>query len=203
MIYLVRHGDTAATARRVFEGAGSGADLGSGLTAEGVRQADAVARALECRGVTRAYTSPLLRTTQTAQIVCSRLGVEPIVFPDLREGSFGLWEGLTFDEIQSGHPEHVKQWFADPVDFSPPGGESVRQMADRAWKCLLSIVTDSTERRGSAVVVTHGGPIRAIIATCLFGGLDAFGAIPQSPGAMNILRYEADSLVVEVVNVRA
>lgn len=217
-IYLVRHGETIATQNRVFEGSGglggpddadgaSGARCaggrGSGLTREGMRQAAQIARALERAGVTRVYASPLRRTMETAEIVCARLTVEPVILSDLVEGSFGLWEGLTFDEIQARYPEQVEVWFQDPVDFTPPGGESVRHMADRACRCLLSISVDCCDQQGSAAVVTHGGPIRAILANCIYGRLDEFGSILQDPGAMNVLRCVAGALAVDAVNVTA
>ncbi|MEA4882329.1 MAG: histidine phosphatase family protein [Clostridia bacterium] len=199
-IYLIRHGETEATRLRKFEGSGLVSGLGSPLTSKGVFQALMVANALASKEISIVYASPLLRAAQTARIIAERAGVALKVEPDLREGSFGLWERLTFDEIQANYPEEVERWFENPVDFVPPQGESVQQIADRVLPCIDLLARELPSRPGSCAVVAHGGPIRAALSMYLSGNLEQFGAIQQAMGAINTLRFVLGVVVVEDVN---
>ncbi|HHY61754.1 MAG TPA: histidine phosphatase family protein [Bacillota bacterium] len=203
-IYLVRHGETAATSGRRFEGSGPISGLGTPLSEKGAIQAEMAADALAGEDVFGVYASPLLRTVQTATPISQATGVAIELEPDLAEGSFGAWEGMTFDEIEHRYPLEVKRWFADPLGYAPPGGESVRQLAARVIPCIERIAGKSYGEEGTAVVVTHGGPIRAVLSSCLCGNLEMFGSIPVDPGSISTLRCVgpgAAGIEVESMNV--
>jgi len=203
-IYLVRHGETAATSGRRFEGSGPISGLGTPPSEKGAIQAEMAADALAGEDVFGVYASPLLRTVQTATPISQATGVAIELEPDLAEGSFGAWEGMTFDEIEHRYPLEVKRWFADPLGYAPPGGESVRQLAARVIPCIERIAGKFQGEEGTAVVVTHGGPIRAVLSSCLCGNLEMFGSIPVDPGSISTLRCVgpgAAGIEVESMNV--
>ena len=88
--------------------------------------------------------------------------------PRLREISFGAWEGLTHDQIQTRWPGARSAWFADPVHTAPPEGETLTQVSERIQAALDEI---ARERTGQTVaLVAHGGVLRTLI--CLAVGLD-------------------------------
>ena len=97
------------------------------------------------------YASPLRR----ARLLAEALGC-PGVDPRLMEIHFGEWEGRSFDEIGQAA---LDAWSAAPLDFAPPGGESPRQMATRALDFLACLREANPP---AAVVVAHGGPLRAL-----------------------------------------
>ena len=61
---------------------------------------------------------------------------------DLREQSWGDWEGKTFDYLLLHHSDELKKQVDAGWDFCPPGGESRRQVLVRA----LAVVKDITDR---------------------------------------------------------
>ena len=135
---LLRHGETPHTAEKRFSGSG-GHD--PELSAEGLRQAAAVAERLaHDGGVDVVVSSPMRRTRQTADAVASALGLDVREVDGFRECAFGEWEGLTFAEVQEGWPEQLAGWLGDPA-AEPPGGESfvdVRRRVTRARDQLLA-----------------------------------------------------------------
>ena len=108
-VVILRHGDTRLTPERRFSGIGS-ADLG--LSAIGRDQARQAADSALLRGrmFTEILTSPMIRCQETAQILAAELGVPVTIDRNLREMDFGLWEGMTFDEVQERHPEDLQRW---------------------------------------------------------------------------------------------
>jgi alpha-ribazole phosphatase len=102
------------------------------------------------------FASPLAR----ARLLAEALGT-PRLDPRLKEIHFGEWEGRSFDDIGQ---TALDAWVAEPLDFAPPGGESPRRMADRALDFLAGL---RAEAHAAAVVVAHGGPLRALAGELL------------------------------------
>jgi bisphosphoglycerate-dependent phosphoglycerate mutase len=73
--YFVRHGESEANSLHIV----SNRDLPHGLTAKGREQADMLANQLASSGITKIFTSPLLRARQTAAILAHALGLEVVV----------------------------------------------------------------------------------------------------------------------------
>ena len=120
-VVLLRHGDTRLTPERRFSGVGR-AD--PGLSAAGRDQARRAAGSalLQGNAFTEVLTSPMTRCQETAQIVAAALGISVSIDPDLREMDFGLWEGMTFDEVQDRYPEDLRRWTQSAS--APPTGSS-------------------------------------------------------------------------------
>lgn len=105
-------------------------------------------------------SSPLARCLALARAL-GEPHIEPHIDPRLREIDFGRWELKRWNAIDR---EALDAWARDPIDFRPPGGESARDMSRRA----LFALSRWLERRADAlVVVSHGGPLRAIAGTLL------------------------------------
>ena len=148
-ILLARHGQTAWNAQGRLQG-----HTDIELDDTGRTQAKQLADSLVGAGITRVWSSDLARARQTATIVASELGLPPPeVDAELRERKFGVFEGLTRDEILAQHPEAWRAWVAHTTH--PPGGEPRDEATVRMQRALLRIVADDT-----ALVVTHGGVMR-------------------------------------------
>ncbi|MBP2018428.1 broad specificity phosphatase PhoE [Symbiobacterium terraclitae] len=157
-LYLVRHGETAANAEGRYIGWGE-----HPLSRAGEAQARLAARYLSRCPVTCIRTSDLQRCLQTAGRIGEATGLTPVPDPRLRELDFGRFSGLTHHEIARRWPGELAAWMADPERASPPGGESVSSLRRRALAAL--------PRRDGAVVVTHGGVIRTLLAHLTGTGL--------------------------------
>ncbi len=156
-LYLVRHGETAHNAAARLQG-----HLDVPLAARGQAQAAAAGKILRGRDIVAVCSSDLSRAQETATIIAAELGLQVELDGRLREVSVGEWQGLTSPEIRAEYPEVSAQMMADPETTRYPGGESYREMADRVMLALTQIA--DTHAGQAVVVVTHGGPLRAIMA---------------------------------------
>jgi alpha-ribazole phosphatase len=165
-LILARHGETAWNAQARYQGQ---ADVE--LNEAGRRQAAALARRLArlAKGEIHAiYASDLQRAWKTAQAIAAPHSLPMRAEPRLREMSFGDWEGLTYGEIQERDPQTLAAWEADPLHVSPPGGETLAQVAARVQSALDDVTRSHQDQ--TVLLVAHGGPLRVLI--CLALGLD-------------------------------
>lgn len=148
-IILIRHGETAWNRERRMQG-----QTDTPLSDIGRAQAAAVGRRLASYPFAALYSSDLARAWDTAAAIARESGHEIRRDTALRERTFGVFEGLTYDEMSQRYPEvHARFSSRDP-DYAVPGGESPRQFFDRSMTCLEGIAQAHTGE--SVVVVTHG-----------------------------------------------
>jgi broad specificity phosphatase PhoE len=154
-VFLARHGETDWNATGRWQG-----QTDVPLNANGRVQARALAERLRGEGVGAIAASDLLRARGTAEIVAEVLGLRvDLVDSDLREQRFGRFEGFTRSECEERFPEDWARYVADPRS-APPGGESRSALVARA----VAAVGRIAERFAPlALVVTHGGVIRALL----------------------------------------
>mgnify|MGYP001339394263 CR=1 FL=1 len=146
-IFLIRHGQTAWNVERRAQGH---SDIPLDQTGEA--QARRLANAFHERHLERVYTSDLQRSYRTAEPLAKITNAELISTPDLRERSFGEWEGKPYEAIRAGvlasaHPSH---------EFVPPGGESMVIVHARLTKWLSSIDL----HQGNIAIVATADPAR-------------------------------------------
>jgi probable phosphoglycerate mutase len=151
-IWLVRHGETAASRDGVLAG---WADLP--LTELGREQARAVAPALAGEPFHGVWSSDLDRAVTTARLAWG----EPRTDARLREINFGTLEGQPWQTLA---PEY-KQAFIAFDGFHPPGGESLDEVRERVFAFLAVLPA------GRHLLFTHGGVIRLL---CRIAGRDGF-----------------------------
>lgn len=149
-LLLIRHGETAWNAEHRIQG-----HLDIPLSATGIRQAAVLGERLAAETVTAIYSSELARAWLTAVPFAARLGLDIIPDSRLRERSFGVFEGLTADEIAERHPEGFRLWRMRDPAWAMDEGESGQQLIDRVLSALHDIA--SRHRGETVAVVTHGG----------------------------------------------
>lgn len=149
-LLLIRHGETAWNAEHRIQG-----HLDIPLSATGIRQAASLGQRLAAETVTAIYSSELARAWLTAVPFAARLGLDIVPDSRLRERSFGVFEGLTADEIAARHPEGFKLWRMRDPAWAMDEGESGQQLIDRVLSALHDIA--SRHRGETVAVVTHGG----------------------------------------------
>jgi probable phosphoglycerate mutase len=149
-LLLIRHGETAWNAEHRIQG-----HLDIPLSATGIRQAASLGERLADEAVTAVYSSELARAWLTAVPFAARLGLDIIPDSRLRERSFGVFEGLTSDEIACRHPEGFRLWRKRDPAWAMDDGESGQQLIDRVLSALDDIA--SRHRGETVAVVTHGG----------------------------------------------
>ncbi len=195
-LLLVRHGHTVGGDERRYKG-----HIDVELSAQGEEEMRELSqRLLESELVPRAvYCSDLKRARRSAAILSEPLGLTPVVVPELRERSFGRWEGMSFEEIAAEYPREFGNWTSDPLRFAPPGGESTLAVKERTLGAVGGLVE---EHRGERFcIVAHGGVNRVIL--CHFMGLplEHFFRIEQDYGCLNVIDLYGDGLpVIRLLN---
>lgn len=154
-VLLVRHGETDDNAAARFQGRRD-----TQLNDRGREQSRALARRLRREGLAALYTSPLQRARATAQIVADELGLDPVVDERLTEADAGDWSGRMIADVIAENPEGWARWRAVDPTFRFPGGESVAEQSARMAAALADVARGPLP----ALVVTHGGSIRAVEA---------------------------------------
>lgn len=150
-----RHGQTEQNRLRRIQGS---ADIP--LNDTGLGEARAAAKELARMKPTRIYSSHLGRAVQTAQFLSDETGLEIKIDERLRERAYGLWEGMTSDEIKASHAEQWQVWRSGG---EPTGVEVETRKAtgERVVEAVLEAVGDA-EKTGvdeTIVFVAHGGSI--------------------------------------------
>jgi broad specificity phosphatase PhoE len=150
-ILLARHGETDWNRARRVQG-----QTDRPLNDEGRRQAAELARSLAGEHLDAVYASDLLRALDTARVVAEPRGLDVVTLPELRERDFGTWEGLTDAEILERFPHARTAPWGD--------AETREQLAAR----VIAAVDEIVERHagGRVLIVSHGGPIRAVLRHC-------------------------------------
>lgn len=166
-LLLARHGETDDNRQPIrFQGFRD-----TPLNDTGRAQAHELADRVAGLGIASLWASDLARAAETAEIVGSRIGLEPRLDPRLREANRGDWEGHLFKDIKRSDPERFAAWMRGGASWRFPGGESLQDQQDRVLAALTDI-----EAAGvlPALVVCHGGSIRVVLCSRDPRGLDAF-----------------------------
>jgi broad specificity phosphatase PhoE len=175
IILLARHGQSDWNATRRWQG-----HADRPLTEKGRAQAKALATRLEHIQLDAVYSSDLRRASETAAEVARAQGLELSQHPELREVDVGSWSGLTRAEAEERFPEGFARWRDGYPGWDD--GESYEAMTDRVLATIHGIA--SAHPDGRALVVAHGGPIRAIHAAALDLDVHAYRRLrPVEPNA--------------------
>jgi 2,3-bisphosphoglycerate-dependent phosphoglycerate mutase len=166
-ILLARHGETDDNREPIrIQGRRD-----TPLNDAGRTQAAELAERVAGEGVASLWSSQLSRARETAEIVGAQLGLEPVVDERLAEGDRGELEGRYWRDVAREDPELYAAWRRAGETFRFPGGESLREQADRTLAAL-----DDVRAAGPvpALVVCHGGSLRVVLCSGDPRGLDAF-----------------------------
>lgn len=225
-LYLVRHGHTVWHETGGVAGRSDIALSDNGRLA--VQQLAAPLARL-CAEPQAWYCSPMLRTRQSsallrehwrgrdaASAVLSQSSSsdaptesvsnlpEPLLDERLVELDFGDWEGMTWADVHTRHGEIMQAWAEDWVNRSPPGGERFSEQVERCGDWLADASESlETGEPAAAVVVSHGGSIRALLCQCLGWPLTRAMNFRVDPASVcHLQRDEQGVWMVRRINVR-
>ena len=194
LILFVRHGQTPTTGIELY-----GRKPGVRLSELGLSQAESVAERISemnQRGIAAIYSSPLVRTRETATPISKALGIPIKQSRGLIELDVGDWTGRKLNQLRK-----LKAWSTVqkyPSGFRYPNGESFVEMQTRISQTVDGFVS---EHPGATVVaVSHADPIRGLIAHAMGTHLDLFQRIVVSPCSVTAILYTPNGPVVLAVN---
>ena len=109
------------------------------------------------------FASPLCRASEGARLIAGA-SVTVVEIEEFVEVDFGLFEGLTADEIRERHPIEFDLWNRDRLDpgFTYPRGESRAAFMERVGCGIERVLELYDAAASTALIVAHRGVIRAI-----------------------------------------
>jgi phosphoserine phosphatase len=182
---IIRHGETDWNRAGRFQG-----QIDVPLNDHGRSQAAQAKDFLQTVPIEFAFTSPMLRPQETAEII---LQAHPHVAlqtnADLQEISHGLWEGKLESEIAVDYAQELEDWRSRPETVQMPDGENLHQVwqrAGQAWQDILSKVGNVDQ---TGIVVAHDATNKVLLCQLLGLQIEDFWKIKQGNGAVTMVSY--------------
>ncbi|WP_298628689.1 histidine phosphatase family protein [uncultured Thermus sp.] len=170
--------------------------------AEPGRQAlRALARLAQGYPVAWVYASDSLAEAEAAGLLAEALGVPFTLLPELRERSWGEWEGLSFAEVRERYPQEVAAWLEDEAGFAPPGGESLRQAWGRGQRAVRALLG---HHPGQALLVVGNCTLnRAALSLALPFPPEEGLRVEQDYARLSVVEFYGEEGVVKALNLDA
>jgi probable phosphomutase (TIGR03848 family) len=200
IVLLLRHGHSTANEQGVL----AGWTPGVGLTERGREQAGNVAHRLRPLTIARAVSSPLQRCAETAAIALA--GHDVGLDDRLGECHYGAWTGLPLAEAATQDLWRVVQDDPEAATFPPHDrfrAESLRAMADRVVGAVRSLDAEVEAAHGTDAVwvaVSHGDPIKAVVAEAVGAGLSGLQRVRVDPGSLSAVHITPTRMVLLASN---
>lgn len=140
------------------------------------------------------YTSPLVRCRLLAQRLAELHRARLAIDSRWSELDFGEWEGRAWSEIDRKESDY---WATHYFTQAPPKGESYRHLYERVSESLRALVAQSQKR---AAVVSHAGPIRAVLAQCMGMAAEKYPTLTLGEGAVSLLNWNGEKWHLKYMN---
>lgn len=194
-LYLIRHGETALNAKGCYYGRTDAV-----LSEKGISQARYLKEIL--KGVSFDYivASPLVRAYNTAQIVMEEREQE--IFGDRRlmEQDFGIFEGMTYKEIQSNYPKELDAWNEEFSTYRIPKGESFADVRSRTEDFLRDIPSGRESKGEKMLIAAHKGTLGHLLAAMLKLPLDGYWNFVFEQGCYSVVDLEDGYAIIRKLN---
>lgn len=177
-VLLIRHADTDNVDETL---AGR---IDSPLNEEGITQSLRVAEALKNIKLSAIYASPLIRTQQTAEPLAKLLDLDILINHGLNQVNFGLWQGLSFEELIQDSNWKVFQ--ENPAIAKVPGGEDGFLVRKRVSAAILELISHYPDEAVIALF-SHGSIIRHSISYFIGLPLENLNQIRIAPASISTL----------------
>lgn len=193
-LIIVRHGQTDHNRDAIALGRND-----VPLNDTGLRQAEALAQRLSGENIAAIYASPLQRAARTADAIAARHDIPVISEDELIEMDVGELDGLAYPDIRKRFPGVIERWLGETGPEHPfPGGESLAQVADRAWNVVQRMA--AAHSQDTVVVVTHNFVILCLLTCALGLDLARFRRLKHEVAAISILDFSGERTTVLSVN---
>lgn len=193
-LFLVRHGETEYNRQNLALG-----QEDVPLNETGLRQAEALGRALSGEALGAVYASPLERAVRTAEAIATPHGLDVVIEDGLIEMDVGEMDGLPFPEVREKFPAFIERWLGpDGPTERMPGGERLIDVRDRADAALSAIVERHDGER--VCLVSHNFVILSLLTQLMGLELAGFRRLSHSVAAITRIEWRRGAPVVVTLN---
>lgn len=193
-LILVRHAETVHNVAGIVQGWND-----SALSDLGRQQARQLASRISAMKPNALFSSSLERAMSTARVIGEAADLDPRPLDDLREMSYGSWEGRSFLDIRREEEQAYRRWIADP-ECACPSGESHHDVLRRMRRAFEIVVASANAEPLRAVIVTHGTAIRIGATALLELPIMSSRHFAQDNAAINIFIRRGERFVLKLWN---
>ncbi|GAK60229.1 phosphoglycerate mutase [Candidatus Vecturithrix granuli] len=193
IILLIRHGETAWNRGKIFRGTH---DIP--LNENGRLQAKLLAKALESRRIDAAYSSPLSRARETADIILAPHGIEAVNHAGLTDFDYGQWTGLEDRVVAQKWPEEHACWLVAPHRAQPPGGDTLQMVFDRAFTMVEDLVQQHHDE--TVAIFAHRVVNKLLVLGMLTLAIERFPFIRQDNCCLNEFEWTEHGYIMISLN---
>ena len=188
---FVRHGKTHFNEINLTQGW-----CDSPLSKVGIRQVESISKQLEQYQIDKAYTSPLGRTVQTANIILSQRKIKQIYEERFKEVNFGILEGISTELVRKLNIESPN-WLEDmDMDYRSYEGEDIHDVILKHHEALQEII-DVCHDNEAILIVGHGCSLYGFIKSLLPQQSFKF---PNNASAMIVDYVDGNFFLEKVLN---
>ena len=185
---LTRHGHVEGLKPERFRGR---AELA--LTERGLWEIGALAERVAPLKPVAIYTSPMQRCVRTGAAIAAACGAPAEAHDGLADIDYGQWQMRTHDEVRAAQPEAYATWKSAPQLTRFPGGESLQDVASRAFDLLRTVLARHPDE--TVVLVGHDSVNRVLLLGLLEMPMSAYWRLVQDPCTLNEIEVAADGTV--------
>ncbi len=196
LVIFMRHGQADNNVSRTLVGR----HLESHLTSQGRQQVADVAKQLKSIPIDKVYASPVIRSKESAQIVCETLGMDYEVDERLYEIELGKLVGMNYEEVTTKYGDLFLRFYAEHDPVLDSFGVEPFAAVKRRIKSLLDDVLEKHED-SNVLMVTHLDPIKAALSTMLDLKPEALHRWHIRNASLTVLKHESRIYSVSGVNV--
>ena len=171
--YILRHGEAVSNVKDVVSCWPE--KFNNPLTKNGIKKIENVAKELKSKKIDLIFTSPLLRTKETAEIVAKVLKVKLKIDKRLRELEFGFFNGKSEEDFVRYFKNKKER-----VSKSAPKGESYVDVLGRVWDFFISVNRKYKDK--NILIVSHQAPL-----LLLLGKINGSSIIKSMDGIINMI----------------
>lgn len=186
-LYIIRHGQTEWNVLRRLQGWNN-----SNLTEQGIKDAERLSERLKHIDFDYIYSSPQPRALDTANIIKANRSIDISLLDGLKEIGFGVWEGMSIDEINKKYDGHYNTYINTPHLYEPIDGESFEDIFKRVEESLKTIISKGGN---NILIVSHGVTIKILTSIIKDIPLHELYNIPIHQGtALNVCEVKDDKI---------
>lgn len=191
-VYLVRHCESQGNKDRIFQG-----QHDADISEKGRHQLEFLAERFREIPLDKIYASRLTRAQKTAQAVADAKGMTVETNNDFIEINLGQLDGKPYDYIFGNNPDLKQAWYHEPYNFAPRGGESMKEVYERAKNGLQKLVLSPENSGKTILIVTHGCCLRNLMCYILFNDIKRLGEV-QGASNTGVTRLFCDDSGIKV-----
>jgi len=192
-ILIIRHGETDWNRGKIFRGT-----FDIPLNENGKQQARLAARSLERVQIDAAYTSPLCRAKESAEIVTEPHGISALVHDGFIDLDYGEWTGKEDSEVATRWPDEHAAWTTKPHTVRPPGGTTLKEVFNQSFTAMQEL---AEKHDGETIAIfAHRVVNKVLVIGALSLGLERFPFIIQGNCCINEVERTQDGYLIHSIN---